>query len=141
MIICDIDYFNFYNRVYGTAVGDNCLRLIATTISECIQQLELCDQSSSLLARYRDEQFAILLPAETIFATTLAETIRERIKQLGIPCEYPGIGGLPANVLTVSLGVASLKPELETDATSLIHTAETALNLAKRRGRDRVAIG
>lgn len=140
LILCDIDYFNLYNRIYGTGAADNCLRLIANTIEDSIQEL-LHYKTPNLLGRYREEQFAILLLAETVLATTLAETIRERIKQLGIPCEYPGIGGLPANVLTISIGVASLTPTPTEDAISLIQTAENALQQAKRRGRDRVAIG
>ncbi|BAZ06694.1 AAA-like domain-containing protein [Calothrix sp. NIES-3974] len=135
LILCDIDYFNYYNRIYGNAAGDNCLQLIATTINRCLQAVRKTDPTT-LLARYRDEQFAILLTAETQLAAQLAATIREQIKQLAIPCEYPGIGGLPANVLTVSLGVASLPPQPDTDAISLIRNSETALNLAKRRGRD-----
>jgi PleD family two-component response regulator len=72
---------------------------------------------------------------------SIADEIREKVKDLAIKCDYPGIGGLPAPVLTVSIGVASAVPSGETEPEVLLNMAENALSLAKRRGRDRVVLG
>jgi GGDEF domain-containing protein len=164
MILCDIDYFKIYNKTYGNHAGDSCLQQIADTIRNCVKhslgnsnlsyastalgtaetlRSANCRQehSSVLLARYGGEEFAILTHADAIAAVYIAENIREQVKALAIPCEYPGIGGLPANVLTVSLGVASMIPQPETEPETLVMAAEQGLYQAKRKGRDRVVVG
>lgn len=161
MILCDIDYFKIYNKTYGYFSGDECLRQIAYVIRNCVKPLQGYDSISSasssgfdfqgyintrnqrrsvLIARYSGEEFAVLIHADTTTAGSIAENIRQEVKELAISCDYPGIGGLPANVLTVSIGVASIIPDRETESSILVTTAEKALNFAKRRGRDRVVL-
>ncbi|MBN3940251.1 AAA-like domain-containing protein [Nostoc sp. NMS9] len=167
LILCDIDYFKIYNKTYGRAAGDECLRQIANTICNCVkhslsnssfssnrnitystdsafvssQRGDFQDESSRVLvARYGGEEFAILAQIEVTAAMDIAEHIREQVKALGIKCEYPSIGGLPAAVLTVSLGVASVIPIIETELATLVNAAEEALYQAKRKGRDRVVV-
>ncbi len=157
LILCDIDYLKYYNKSYGSNAGDDCLRQIANVIRKCVKRpfgnsglsnpgnniqgkSQNSDQNPAFLARYGGEEFAILVVADATAAVLIAENIRDRVKDLAIPCEYPGIGGLPASVLTVSLGVASIVPHPDTEAENLIITAEKALHQAKRKGRDRVII-
>jgi GGDEF domain-containing protein len=152
MILCDIDYFKIYNKTYGYFAGDECLRQIASTIRNCIQlntsnpfdfqgYVYVRNQRrTALISRYSGEEFAVLIHADTTTAVGIAENIRQQVKELAILCDYPGIGGLPANVLTVSIGVASIIPDTETESTILTTTTEKALNSAKRRGRDRVVL-
>jgi len=168
LILCDIDYFKIYNKTYGNSAGDECLRQIANTICNCVKH-RLGSSSSSytsksmaysatntfaisqttdsegesnsvLVARYGDEEFAILAHADITIAMHIAEQIREQVKALAIKCEYPGIDGLPAAVLTVSLGVASIIPTNENEPATLVNAAEEALHKAKRKGRDRVVL-
>ncbi|GAB1539759.1 hypothetical protein NUACC21_24260 [Scytonema sp. NUACC21] len=161
IILCDIDYFKIYNKTYGNTLGDECLRQIAQVIHNCVkhslsqnsivsanavtnsisdasQSKNSHDGNSVLVARYGGEEFVILIPTDAARALEIAENIRAQVKALEIPCDYPNIGGLPANVLTVSLGVASIIPEADTEPLTLLMTAEKALTQAKRRGRDRV---
>jgi GGDEF domain-containing protein len=153
LILCDIDYFKIYNKTYGSAAGDDCLRKIARALRETIQQRRVAlsspssstlvadSDSSDLVARYGGEEFAIILPhTDATNALYIAENIREQIKALALPADYPNIGGLPANVLTVSLGVASTIPKLEGDSMSFVRVVEQALFQSKRRGRDRVTL-
>ncbi|BAZ27427.1 hypothetical protein NIES4073_83460 [Kalymmatonema gypsitolerans NIES-4073] len=157
LILCDIDYFKIYNKNYGNTAGDDCLRQIAKVIDNCVKRLlgyssfsqvstvksPVCtsdERTSVLVARYGGEEFAILAQTDAMTAISIAENIREQVKALEISCEYPGMGGLPANVLTVSLGVASIIPESETEPETLINAAEKALIQAKRKGRDRVVL-
>jgi GGDEF domain-containing protein len=157
LILCDIDYFKIYNKNYGNTAGDDCLRQIANVIDNCVKRLlgyssfsqastvksPVCtsyERTSVLVARYGGEEFAILAQTDVMTAISIAENIREQVKALEIPCEYPGMGGLPANVLTVSLGVVSIIPESETEPETLLNAAEKALIQAKRKGRDRVVL-
>lgn len=168
LILCDIDYFKIYNKTYGYSLGDNCLQQIAKAINYCVNhsrehssalsvssritypRFEVLatdktantqdEQSLVLVARYGGEEFAILTQANANSAVYLAEQIRQRVKALGMKCEYPGIGGLPATVLTVSVGVASIIPQVTTEPNTLVNAAERALNQAKRQGRDRVVL-
>ncbi|MEH2026331.1 AAA-like domain-containing protein [Nostoc sp.] len=167
LILCDIDYFKIYNKTYGNSAGDECLQKIANTICNCVKQ-SLSNSSFSyskrmnysqggafvtsqrgdfrdecsrvLVARYGGEEFAILAQVEVTAAMDIAEYIREQVKALEIKCEYPSIGGLPAAVLTVSLGVASVIPAIEIEPATLVNAAEEALYQAKRKGRDRVVV-
>ncbi|RUT09994.1 hypothetical protein DSM106972_004890 [Dulcicalothrix desertica PCC 7102] len=157
LIICDIDYFKIYNKTYGETAGDDCLRQIARVIQNVVN--DIVDDGnrynlnasttvnmrelfkSVLVARYSGEEFAVLTRMDAVTAVSIAEKIRALIKELAILCDYPGIGGLPANVLTVSIGVASIVPTAQTEPDSIVTSAEKALNLAKRRGRDKVVLG
>ncbi|MBD2773728.1 AAA-like domain-containing protein [Iningainema tapete] len=154
LILCDIDYFKIYNKTYGETAGDDCLRQIANAIRNVVRRTlsnnsfytnnEVTnvkyERSSVLAARYGPEEFAILTQQDATVALQMAENIREQVKALAIECDYPGIDGLPANVLTVSVGVACIIPEPQTEPTILINAAEKALYQAKRRGRDRVVL-
>jgi diguanylate cyclase (GGDEF)-like protein len=142
LILCDIDYFKIYNKTYGTPAGDDCLRQIATAIRMCLQRrFDHPKAGSNLVARYGGEEFAVILPqADATTAVYIAENIRSDVKALAIPCKYPGIGGLPATVLTVSLGVASIVPPTDGDPTTLVQAVEQAVYQSKRKGRDRVTL-
>ncbi|MCA1992524.1 MAG: GGDEF domain-containing protein [Coleofasciculus sp. S288] len=136
LIMCDIDYFRFYNEAYGEPAGDICLQQVASTIRSEVKH------QAAVVARYGGEEFAVLLPqTDTNTAMDIAETIRESIKALAIALEYPGVGGFPDEVLTVSLGVASTVPSAQTSLEKLVDVAEDALYKAKRLGRDRVSLG
>jgi len=133
LILCDIDYFRFYNKAHGYVSGEACLQQIAITIETCITH------PSAILAHYGGEEFAIVLPEINIEeAVEVAEKIRKSVKALAIAHEQDKIGGFPASVLTVSLGVAVINPSLETSTDRLLAIAKSALLEAKRQGRDRI---
>ena len=135
LILCDIDYFKAYNKYYGHQAGDNCLQQVASVIRQVLKH------SADLAARYGGEEFAVILPqTEANDALQIAEEIRVRVKALAISCNYPGIDGLPASVLTVSLGVASTIPDSESNYVTIIDAAQQALYQAKRQGRDRISL-
>lgn len=98
-------------------------------------------RSPIFVARYSGEKFAILATIDSTAALYIGEYIRQTIKNLAIPYESPKIGEQNANVLTVSVGVASTIPTSETEPTTLTEKAEAALNKAKKKGRDQVILG
>jgi diguanylate cyclase (GGDEF)-like protein len=86
------------------------------------------------VARVGGEEFAVLLPGHDLAqARALAEQIRAAVAALEIPTDKE-----PVRV-TVSLGVASLTPEMS--AQGLFTLADARLYQAKAAGRDRIVSG
>jgi diguanylate cyclase (GGDEF)-like protein len=133
LIVCDVDYFNFYEDAHGKLVGDACIRRIASTINDCVRHQAI------LAAWYGGTQFAALLPhTDATVAVEIAELIREQVKALGITHDQSKVGGFPSQFVTLSIGVASTTPTPESSPVMLIAAAEEALLQSKRKGRDRV---
>ena len=134
LIVLEIDYFKLYNKTRGYEVAEECLEQVAHAVVDCV------DCTNSLVARYEEEKFSVILPKTKASSTLkLAENIRNSIKKLGL-LHDPGIDGLPDRVVTVSLGVASTIPDLEVAPSVLVQAAEEALYQAKRKGRDRTEV-
>lgn len=132
LIVCEVDYFKWYNDTHGYVSGDAALQQIASAISQCIQQ-----KQSSLL-RYGGTKFAAILPyVNSMEVLQLGESMRDSVKALGIPYNLPGIDGLPSEVLSISVGVASIMPGSDNSPDLLINSAEEALFQAK--GKDAIA--
>ncbi|AFZ13078.1 response regulator receiver modulated diguanylate cyclase [Crinalium epipsammum PCC 9333] len=131
LILCDIDFFKRYNDTYGHQAGDECLKLVANTLSNNVKRV------GDLVARYGGEEFVVLLPntlAENAFE--VAEKIRENLKQLHIP----HAGSKVSEYVTLSLGVASTYPHQEQSKELLLASADKALYQAKTSGRDRTIL-
>ena len=69
-------------------------------------------------------------------ATAVAKNIRDQIHALNIPHATSEI----SDRLTISLGVASLIPAIDSQASTLIAAADKALYLAKQNGRNRIEL-
>lgn len=127
LIMCDIDWFKSYNDTYGHQAGDECLQTIANLLSDSVKR------AGDLVARYGGEEFAIVLShTNTKGALQLAESIRETLKERAIPHKNSPIN----DVVTLSLGVASMIPTPKSSANKLIAEADDALYQAKESGRD-----
>lgn len=132
LILIDVDHFKRYNDHYGHGCGDSCLRRVAKAL------LALCQRPGDLLARYGGEEFVALVPeASTEEARHTAELLRTAVESLAIPHQY----ATAADIVTVSLGVASMIPDMEHKPESLLNMADRALYQAKEAGRNRVAVG
>ncbi len=127
LILCDIDFFKFYNDNYGHQEGDGCLQTVARAIHL------VAKRSSDLAARYGGEEFALILPdTELSGAIHVAEKVRKIIAELKIPHEYSKAD----SYVTLSLGVASRIPVQELLPEELIKEADNALYQAKKQGRN-----
>ena len=130
-ILLDIDFFKAFNDTYGHLAGDGCLKEVARTVQIASQR------PADLTARYGGEEFAVLLPAtEREGAVIVAERIRQEVESLGIMHSASGIG----DVVTVSLGVATIVPTLDVSPLELLSKADKALYQAKAGGRNRVHV-
>ncbi|MFC6669371.1 diguanylate cyclase [Marinobacterium aestuariivivens] len=129
LIICDIDYFKDFNDHYGHLLGDECLKAVA-------HELDMhARRAGDSVARFGGEEFAVLLPGTSLEdAMRLADQMREAVKALGISHRASKVSDL----VTISMGVASLVPSMESNPRQLLKEADEALYLAKDQGRDRV---
>ncbi|GAX35120.1 diguanylate cyclase domain-containing protein [Nodularia sp. NIES-3585] len=130
LILFDVDNFKPYNDFYGHLAGDDCLIRIAQAVQEVVRH------PIDLLARYGGEEFTVLLPNTDIEGViNIAETIQKVIRDQAIAHAKSNI----TDIVTVSLGIASLIPKLEVPPDMLIAYADKALYDAKQQGRDRYA--
>ena len=128
VIALDIDHFKRINDEFGHAAGDRVL----VTLGRCLR--ELATDPAYLLARMGGEEFCLVLPASgRQQASTLAEAIRARCREMPVPADDGR-----AIDFTISAGICETIP-----GQSLEHAlaqADEALYFAKRNGRDQVVV-
>ncbi|MGB3189527.1 MAG: AAA-like domain-containing protein [Limnoraphis sp.] len=135
LLLVDIDYFKVYNDLYGHPAGDVCLQKIAQALTECV------NRSTDLVSRYGGEEFAILLPlSNNEGGVQVAQRIQKQIKALQITVKNPQIICFPENIVTVSIGVASVVPSSNFHWRDLVEAADRSLYESKRTGRNRITV-
>ncbi|NQZ09564.1 MAG: sensor domain-containing diguanylate cyclase, partial [Algicola sp.] len=128
LIMADIDFFKQFNDTYGHQVGDDCLQKVAKALEKSVIR------SADLVARFGGEEFVVILPnTDSKGACTIAQTILDNVKQLNIEHQTSTV----ANILTTSLGIATLTPVKNDVLSTLLGQADKALYQAKETGRDR----
>jgi len=128
LIIGDVDCFKGYNDSYGHPAGDLCLKKVAAILTGQLKR------PADLAARYGGEEFAIILPDTTAEgALALAEACRRQLQAQAIANSAGDAG-----VVTLSLGVATVVPSVDSSAAQLIAHADDAMYQAKKSGRNRV---
>lgn len=136
VIIADIDCFKGYNDTYGHQAGDKCIKKVAFAMKQAVN-LITGTNCENLVARYGGEEFAVILPATNAAdAVFIAEKIRSQVKALKIIHTASPV----SNYVTLSLGVASIIPQVDISVELLIDAADRALYQAKTQGRDRVIL-
>lgn len=125
-IMADIDHFKKVNDNFGHAEGDKVIKHLADVLLSCTRE-------EDVVGRYGGEEFCVVLPAtEVADAKKIAERIRMVFKQ--------GDGIYETRICsTVSLGLAVISPDCK-DMDELNCRADSALYLAKNKGRNRVEI-
>ena len=128
LMMIDVDHFKLFNDNYGHLEGDNCLRLIAETLSGA------GIHDGDFAARFGGEEFVLLLPDTGLAAALeIAGRLRAPLAALEIPH-----GFTPCNYVTVSIGVACVTPTAGDGPHGLIEVADRSLYAAKRNGRNMV---
>lgn len=126
-IMLDADGFKQVNDTYGHEAGDIVLRELA-------RHLLAFTRTEDMVCRLGGDEFLILCPQTSLTgAQLLAEHLRSKVNALRIPaCAGEWHGSL-------SLGVAEIMPT-HTKPDDLIIAADSGLYIAKRRGRNQVAV-
>lgn len=131
LILCDVDYFKFYNDTYGHPEGDECLRQVAKAIQESVRRPD------DLAARYGGEEFVVLMPNTTAEgAMQIAREAAAKVQALQIEHKSSQV----SPYVSISLGVTTLIPKQDTAMSTLVDTADLGLYEAKRRGRNQVVL-
>jgi diguanylate cyclase (GGDEF)-like protein len=129
LLVVDIDNFRAYNDIYGSLVGDDCLKSVAHALMRCLYR------EVDVVARMEGNTFVVLLPAtEPDGARVVAERIVKEIAALEIPHLESPHGGM----VTVSVGVSTVTPSPKDTPMLLVRQAQTALGEAKDMGRNAV---
>jgi len=126
-LIVDLDHFKLFNDNYGHVVGDQVLRETARLMCTALRETDI-------IGRYGGEEFSIVLPDTTTKAAVfVAERLRSQVSDTPMPTEAGDM------TIHLSIGVAGMSKETPT-LHSLIVRADQAMYLAKRAGRNTVAV-
>ena len=145
VMIADIDHFKLINDRYGHAVGDQVLQAVA-------ERLRVEMRAVDLVARYGGEEFLIILSESNLLqAKRAANRVRQRIGRE--PVELRDGRGID---VTMSIGVCLGSPGdmrrprraqrkqnfglVNSEISSLLERADSALYTAKAKGRNRVRV-
>jgi len=129
LFMFDIDEFKNINDSYGHSAGDQVIKKLAEII-------RLNTRSSDLVGRYGGDEFMVLMTSSNgEQAQTYADKLREKVSGTDIR-----IPGHPDPIrLTISGGLA-VYPSNGLSTTELLHSADSALYDAKRKGRNKMVI-
>ncbi len=125
----DIDFFKPFNDSYGHQAGDETLKAVAAILKRYARR------PLDFTARYGGEEFAVVQYGMDCRAVSeLAAQMRAEVEALNITHGHSKV----APVLTVSIGVGCVTPEVGRSPQGLVQLADEALYDAKNRGRNRV---
>ena len=126
-LLMDLDYFKKVNDTFGHVFGDVVLKEFSRRVKRNLR-------GADPAFRYGGEEFMVLLPHTGI------EGARQTAEKLRAYCEAnPYTDGTTSTIVTVSIGLASVKEHDPQSAGDLISYADKALYRAKAEGRNRIA--
>lgn len=128
LLMIDLDHFKRINDTYGHLAGDNALKKVAAICQASLRQTDL-------IGRYGGEEMVAFLPeTDERQANEIAERLRYAVEEAEMFYNSSSMW------LTVSVGVATVKPPNYAALEDLLEQADQALYLAKARGRNQVAV-
>ena len=131
LVLVDADHFKAYNDEYGHQLGDECLQALAKALQDCGKR------PSDMAARYGGEEFALVLPeTDREGAQHIAASLQSAVAGLAIPHRKSPT----APHVTMSIGIATLRPGQVTTPQRMIDVADKALYEAKKSGRNRIVL-
>lgn len=122
LLFIDLDHFKRVNDSLGHLVGDTLLQTIARRITESLR-------GTDVVARFGGDEFIVLLP-RTLQRMDVEEVAHKLLGRIEVPVNADG----RLISVTPSIGISMFPHDGET-ADDLIKHADTAMYLAKSRGR------
>lgn len=127
LMMVDVDFFKKFNDSYGHQAGDDCLRQVASALDNCARR------AGDSVTRYGGEEFAVVLFHTPLNdARNISESMLTAIQKLNIRHEQSS-----HEIVTISMGIATIVPTAENDMQQLVEEADKALYRAKENGRNR----
>ena len=128
IIMMDIDYLKRFNDTYGHEAGDMMLRALGNFLQQNVRK-------GDVACRFGGDEFVLIMPgASATIAKGRAELLVKDVQTIKLTYSEKGLGNVSA-----SFGVAVF-PSHGNSAAVLIKAADTALLLAKKKGRSQVCI-
>jgi len=128
LLAIDLDGFKEINDGFGHGAGDDCLRYFALMAQSRLRP-------GDLLARTGGDELCIVLPATGLRrATVIAQSVLEACRADAEGCTGAEIA------IAASIGVAQWSPVAGMSAERLMATADQALYVAKKQGKNRLAV-
>jgi two-component system cell cycle response regulator len=128
VLLADLDHFKAVNDSLGHGAGDSVLREAAARLTASVRDYDA-------VGRYGGEEFLIVLPGCDVSGlNTCAEHVLDAFRAR--PIETPG-GSVS---VTISMGATNSGDWSRATPDSLVRTADAALYIAKRAGRDRAEV-
>jgi diguanylate cyclase (GGDEF)-like protein len=127
VLVADLDHFKKVNDTYGHDVGD----LVISGLGEILKRQK---RATDVVARFGGEEFVVLCEqTDEKGAMLLGDRIREELSKT--------MFRTPKGVLSItcSIGIATF-PEAGKDWEALFKSADDALYVSKRSGRDRCTV-
>jgi diguanylate cyclase (GGDEF)-like protein len=126
LALIDIDHFKHLNDSQGHNAGDKCLKEILKDFSM---------RPSDISARYGGDEFVVVYGNSTmeeslVLMLKLLDTFRKR--------EIPNPNSPISNIVTISIGLVTTYPGIDSPHEELIKAADNLLFKAKDGGRDNI---
>lgn len=127
IVMCDIDYFKYYNDTYGHQMGDSVIQKVSAVLKSSFSR------KMDIVARYGGEEFVILPPS------TPPEEIKRlvekaRVGVVALSIEHKDSKTAP--FVTMSFGIVNCTPDASLHPDKLLKVADDALYESKRKGRN-----
>ena len=131
LAMVDVDHFKKFNDTYGHDVGDDVLRMIAAKIGEV--------NGGGMAYRYGGEEFTV------VFSNHSSDEVKTHLQELiDVVAATPFVVNRRKNQrpkkvkVTISIGLTDSINK--TNASETIKTADEALYVAKKKGRNRLSV-
>jgi len=128
VMMADLDHFKDVNDKFGHLGGDAVLRDVSALLLEGLR-------ATDMAGRYGGEEFIVVMPHND---TAGAEVLAERWRK-AVAAKPFAVSDESSASVTVSIGIADYDEHFETPY-DFVAAADSALYLAKQKGRNRIEI-